>query len=77
MDLNGPKGEGRVFIREGDVIHAEMGPHIGNDAFYSMMSWNEGDFSTHQCTDFPEQTIHESMMSLLMEGARQNDEESD
>ena len=74
MSLTGPKGDAKVYIQNGDVIHAETPSHQGPDAFYSMMSWKEGTFSTQQCAEFPERSIFESMMSLLMEGARWVDE---
>ena len=74
LSLTGPSGTGSVFIREGDVIHAQTDSVEGDGAFYAMMHWKEGEFSTQQPEDFPEQTIFAGLMSLLMEGARQIDE---
>ncbi len=68
------RAEGRVFIEEGDVIHAEVAELTAEAAFHHFMTWYEGEFVTAQCTEFPDRTIHDSAMSLLMEGARLADE---
>ncbi|MDA0989896.1 MAG: DUF4388 domain-containing protein [Verrucomicrobia bacterium] len=73
--LTSAKDEGRVFIREGEVTHAAVGSRVGASAFYAMMGWEEGVFTTRQCGETPDRTIHVSAMSLLMEGARQVDEQ--
>jgi len=66
--------EGRVCIREGNIIHAVAGELTGEPAFYELMSWRQGEFVTRQLTEFPTQTIQTGTMSLLMEGARLVDE---
>ncbi|MBN2301441.1 MAG: DUF4388 domain-containing protein [Lentisphaerae bacterium] len=65
---------GRLFMRDGNVIHAEVNDVAGDKAFYTLMQWAEGDFSMTECRDYPEPTIKSSTMSLLMEGARLVDE---
>ncbi|MCE9614397.1 MAG: DUF4388 domain-containing protein [Lentisphaerae bacterium] len=72
--LNSESAEGRVYIREGDVVHAVVGEQTGDAAFYALMRWKSGTFTTRQCGPLPERTIHVSTMSLLMEGSRQVDE---
>jgi CheY-like chemotaxis protein len=66
--------EGKVYIRSGQIIHAAVGKLKAEAAFYEMMRWHEGEFSTRQCGEFPEPSIESSTMSLLMEGARLVDE---
>ena len=66
--------EGRVFLKNGNVIHAAAGSLQGEEAFYQLMKWREGSFTTQPCTVFPETTIQASTTSLLMEGARLSDE---
>ena len=68
------KDKGSVFIKDGDVVHRECGEVSGDDAFYRLMCWHEGDFNASQCDSFPERTVNNSLMSLLMEGARLADE---
>lgn len=65
---------GLVIMREGNVIHAEVGDVVGEKAFYVLMPWVEGEFSMTECREFPEPTVNSSTMSLLMEGARLADE---
>lgn len=65
---------GSVVIKDGNVIHAEVGNLVGEGAFYALMQWHEGDFAMSECKQFPEPTIQSSTMSLLMEGARLEDE---
>jgi two-component system chemotaxis response regulator CheB len=69
--------EGHVFIEDGEVIHAETGDTEGEQAFYTLMQWREGTFTTRQCAAFPVRTIQSSVMSLLMEGARLADEQGE
>lgn len=63
-----------IVIRDGDIIHCKSGNLAGAEAFYELMRWKDGEFTAMACSRFPEPTIHDSLMSLLMEGARQTDE---
>lgn len=75
--LNRDDIEGQVYISAGDVVHACVGELEGEEAFYALMRWTEGLFSTRRCPKFPERSITSSAVSLLMEGARQEDETVD
>jgi DNA-binding response OmpR family regulator len=66
--------EATVFIRSGHIIDVANGDLNGEEAFYDLMQWNAGEFSTQPCAQFPDRTIHAPAMSLLMEGARRHDE---
>lgn len=72
--LTKDRQEGLVYMQEGSVIHAACPPHEGAPAFYELMRWREGSFITLPCSRFPERTIHDTTMGLLMEGARLSDE---
>jgi len=65
---------GQVFLKGGNVIHAAAGGFQGAAAFYELMTWREGTFTTKPCSTFPAATIHGSTTSLLMEGSRLSDE---
>ena len=65
---------GSVFIRNGEIIDASAGDLIGDTAFYDLMCWKKGFFSTYHSDKAIERTIESSTMSLLMEGARLADE---
>jgi CheY-like chemotaxis protein len=66
---------GQVFVKQGTVVHAVSGEQTGERAFFGFMRWNEGEFTAARCSEFPEETIRSPTMSLLMEGARQVDEQ--
>ena len=78
MDITITRGEqtGKVILQEGNVIHSDLGDIIGENAFYALMQWEDGNFTMVECTEFPEPTVTSSTMSLLMEGARLADEEA-
>ncbi len=64
-----------LFLERGRPVHARCGSTVGPEAVYRIITWEEdGEFSVHPESDFPEPTIHESMESLLMEGCRLLDE---
>ena len=65
---------GAVYISKGDVIHAVVGDLSGSSAFHALMRWKDGTFNSRQEAAFPERTIKESVMRLLLEGARLADE---
>jgi hypothetical protein len=35
---------GIIYLNEGEIIHAECGEKKGTDAFYKILSWQEGEF---------------------------------
>ncbi|OGV81299.1 MAG: hypothetical protein A2340_14895 [Lentisphaerae bacterium RIFOXYB12_FULL_60_10] len=67
--------EGHVFIKDGTIMHAATGDVRGEAAFYEMMRWRTGKFTTRHPADFPAVSIESGTMSLLMEGARLADEQ--
>jgi hypothetical protein len=77
VELKSGEREGRVFLRDGQTIHAEGEGLTGEQAFYQFLRWQEGSFSAVECSDFPERTINGSTVGLLMEGARLADEDVD
>jgi CheY-like chemotaxis protein len=70
---NGDK-EGRVYLDEGVVVHAEAPALSGEDAFYDLALWNKGNFSYIVGGVFPAQSMRKSGTSLLMEATRRVDE---
>lgn len=74
IELTRGDERGAVYVNKGEVIHAVLGESSGSAAFYALMQWRDGNFHSRQEQALPERTITESVMGLLMEGARQNDE---
>lgn len=74
ISLVNSDGIGLVYIQNGEIIHAEDDGLEGAEAFYALMGWKEGTFTSRQRSDFDKHTIHGTVMGLLMEGARRSDE---
>ena len=66
--------EGSILFAEGTVVHAELGGSVGEDAFFDLMLWGEGQFSFDPGVEPTEKTVRQSSTNLLLEGARRKDE---
>lgn len=67
---------GLLYLKAGDVIHAECGQMHGEQAFYTIMAMKSGIFSDMPWIDPPQRTINAPFNHLLMEAARIMDESS-
>jgi len=65
---------GRLFFRDGEIIHAEHGDRTGEAAFYEIMQWPGGRFSLEPNVTTTSHSIDRSWKFLLMEAARLQDE---
>jgi CheY-like chemotaxis protein len=65
---------GRIFIQDGQILHAEAGERTGEEAFNFLMALRGGEFNLQPFTAPPQRTLHESWEFLLMEAARKRDE---
>jgi predicted regulator of Ras-like GTPase activity (Roadblock/LC7/MglB family) len=65
---------GLVFVKDGEVVHAEQGGVTGEAAFYEIVSWPEGHFSHKENVATTRRTIEKSCQFLLLEAHRLMDE---
>lgn len=65
---------GRLYFAGGQVVHAEVGPHTGEEAFFEILSWPGGGFRIEDGRRAPDETITRNWESLLMEAAHRHDE---
>lgn len=72
-NLNG--GTGRIYIENGEVVHAETSGNRGEEAFFEIMCWPSGTFSMESAAA-PETSISASWNFLLIESLRRRDEAS-
>ncbi len=72
--VNRDESEGKIFFAEGNLIHAECDGLEGEEAFYEMLSWEGGGFSTKRGEEASKETIIKGWQSLLLEGMRRVDE---
>lgn len=76
INLSRGTGESAViYMEKGRIIHAVRGSVSGPRAVYDVIAWeDDGEFTVHSETEFPEPTVAASTESLLMEGCRLLDE---
>ena len=65
---------GTVFVKDGQIIHAQCGGRIGEEAFNYLLSLGGGEFDVQTYAEPPQRTIEGSWEFLLMEAARRRDE---
>lgn len=66
--------QGRIYLRGGKIVHAEVGSLSGEEAVYELATWTDANFR-FDSEDIPsESTIEQSNTSLLLEAARRIDE---
>ncbi|RLE28056.1 MAG: hypothetical protein DRJ65_00955 [Acidobacteria bacterium] len=70
------KGEeqGKIFLKDGQIIDAFIGNLRGETAVYEMAIWSSGDFSFEPGESSAEVTVQRSNANLMMEAARRLDE---
>src|SRR6266496_5217787 len=67
--------QGTVYVKDGQIIHAQAGSRIGEEAFQRLMGLAGGEFDVQPFTEPPTRSITGSWEFLLMEAARKRDEE--
>jgi hypothetical protein len=65
---------GYIFLRNGRIVHAELGSVSGEEAVYALAIWSTGDFQFTPGKETDKVTIDKTNTSLLMEAARRLDE---
>ncbi len=66
--------KGVIYLNEGEIIHAECGDKKGTEAFYKILSWQEGEFVSNIGVTPKVQTIYQSWEHLLVEAMRRDDD---
>jgi Response regulator containing CheY-like receiver, AAA-type ATPase, and DNA-binding domains len=66
VEVSSPEGMGRIWIKDGKVVHAEIGDITGIQAFERILSLEGGTFAVKRGVETEKQTISESLDSLLL-----------
>jgi hypothetical protein len=66
--------QGLVYIKDGQIIHAQCGERTGEEAFNYLLGLAGGEFDVVTFADPPNRSITGSWEFLLMEAARKRDE---
>lgn len=67
-------GSGDIFLREGEIVHSSVSDLQGEEAFYELATWEEGEFVFTPGQEASESTIKKSNTNLLMQAAQRIDE---
>jgi hypothetical protein len=65
---------GRIYLRDGQIVHAELEGTQGEEAVYALAIWNRGEFRFDPGPPSEVRSISKSNTNLLMEAARRLDE---
>jgi CheY-like chemotaxis protein len=65
---------GRVWIRDGEIVHAAAGPVEAEKALYRLFTWRRGSFVFQPAVREEKITIERPTPALLREGCRQMEE---
>jgi len=74
LEITGAGLKGRLYIRQGQIVHARLGDLEGTDALNSLMSLPGGSFHLLPFSEPDRETISGQWEFLLMEAARVRDE---
>jgi CheY-like chemotaxis protein len=66
--------EGKVWFKQGTILHAATRAAVGDEAFYEIMMWSGGEFSMRTAVSPPERSVQSSWQELLLESCRRIDE---
>jgi CheY-like chemotaxis protein len=66
--------DGVIFFEDGQITHAQVGAIEGEEAFFSILSWQSGNFKFAGSLKAPKITISSNWEYLLIEGMRKADE---
>jgi Domain of unknown function (DUF4388) len=65
---------GLIFYRDGEIVHAEQGARVGEEALCELLDWPGGQFSVEPNVVTARRTIHKSCEHLLLDAVRVLDE---
>lgn len=65
---------GMIYFQDGEIVHAECGHDKGEQALFTILAWDGGDFSTISDEEPADRSIDRSWQELLIEAMRRKDE---
>ncbi len=74
FSLSGEGAEGKIYLKDGQIVHAHVGGLSGEYAVYELAMWRRGQFIFTPNVEPDSVTISKSNTSLMMEAARRLDE---
>lgn len=77
LHVSTESAHGEIFIRDGSIIHAQTGDLVGDGAFNQLLALKGGEFDLRAYQEPGQESIEGQWEFLLMEAARQLDEETE
>lgn len=74
LEISDARTQGRIFVADGQLVHAEVGGLTGEAAFNHLMALSGGQFNLKPFAEPPARTLTGQWEFLLMEAARKRDE---
>lgn len=74
LEVSARGARGEIFIKDGNVIHAQSGDMAGEPALFHLLSLRGGELRVRPYSEPPVASVTNSWMSLLMEWAQMKDE---
>jgi len=68
--------DGFIFFADGQIVHAEFNPYIGERAVHEMLALTDGQFKVEASIQAPANTITHPWNSVVLEGLRLIDEKN-
>ncbi|HWO19619.1 MAG TPA: DUF4388 domain-containing protein [Kofleriaceae bacterium] len=66
--------QGAIWFERGLVVHAQEGAVTGEQAFYEILAWKDGEFAVERGATAPARTMKQKATELLIEASRRQDE---
>jgi hypothetical protein len=76
LEIVSKKISGRIYMERGEILHATAGKYSGEKAFIKLFSLRSGEFNLKPFELPAERTINCHWIHLLLEAARQRDEDT-
>lgn len=74
VNIGSEQGAGKIFVENGNIIHAGFRELSGENALYHLLSWKDGEFEVEMDVKSEAKTISSNVESLLLEGMKRLDE---
>lgn len=74
IDVVSHKGKGTIHIRQGQINHAQTDRLTGEEAFFEVLQWNDGQFEILPYHESGINSVNKPWEYLLLEAVRHNDE---
>ncbi len=74
IDVNSEGRRGLIFLRDGEIVHAEHEGIVGEAAFYEIVAWPGGRFSLQENVATTRSSVRKGCTFLILEAHRRIDE---